>query len=69
LKKNWQDAEAAANEAQEQMLSDAEAWAEALRAVLENKLSEVGQALENSLTGEWGSFDQMTTAMERANSL
>jgi hypothetical protein len=51
------------------MLSDAEAWAEALKAVLENRLAEFGQALENALTGEWGSFEQMTTSMERANSL
>jgi t-SNARE complex subunit (syntaxin) len=69
LEKNWETARDKANAAQEQMLSDAEAWAEALKAVLENKLSELGQALENSLTGEWGSFDAMTTAMERANSL
>ena len=51
------------------MLSDAEAWAEALKAVLENRLAELGQTLENSLTGKWGSFDAMTTAMQRANSL
>ena len=69
IKQKWQDAEVAANEAQEQMLSDAEAWAEALKAVLENKLADLGQTLENALTGEFGSFDQMTTAMERANSL
>ena len=69
IKQKWQDAEVAANEAQEQMLADAEAWAEALKAVLENKLADLGQTLENALTGEFGSFDQMTTAMERANSL
>lgn len=69
LKTNWQAAEVAANEAQEQMLSDAEAWAEALTALLENKLNELGQTLEDQLTGDWGSFDAMTTAMERANSL
>ena len=69
LKTNWQAAEVAANEAQEQMLSDAEAWAEALTALLENKLNELGQSLEDQLTGDWGSFDAMTTAMERANSL
>jgi hypothetical protein len=42
IRQKWQDAEVAANEAQDQMLSDAEAWAEALKAVLENRLSELG---------------------------
>ena len=45
LKTNWEAAEVAANEAQEQMLSDAEVWAEALTALLENKLNELGQSL------------------------
>lgn len=69
LKEKWLAAEEVAAEAQDKMLSDAEAWAEALRAVLENKLSELGQTLENALTQGFGSFDAMTTALERANSL
>ena len=69
LKEKWLAAEEAAAEAQDKMLSDAEAWAEALRAILENKLSELGQILENALTQGFGSFDAMTTALERANSL
>ena len=69
LKEKWLAAEEAAAEAQDKMLSDAEAWAEALRAILENKLSELGQTLENALTQGFGSFDAMTTALERANSL
>jgi hypothetical protein len=51
------------------MLSDAEAWAESLKAVLENKIAKAGEILEDALTGSYGSFDAMTTAMERANSL
>ena len=69
LEKNWLAAQNAANEAQDQMLSDAEAWAESLKAILENKLAKAGQVLENALTGAYGSFDEMTKAMERANSL
>ena len=69
LKKNWEAAQKSANEAQEQMLSDAEAWGEALRAVLDNELSRLGQDLENSLTGAFGSFDAMDAAFERRNSL
>jgi hypothetical protein len=41
IKANWEAAEASANEAQDQMLSDAEAWAEALKAVLENELADL----------------------------
>ena len=65
----WIDAQTAANEAQDQMLSDAAAWAEALRAVVENELADLGQTLENQLTQGYGSFDNMMTAMERASSL
>ena len=64
----YKDALAAADEAEQEYLASAEEWAEALTAVLENKLSKFGQALENALTGGT-SFDQMTTAMERAASL
>ena len=65
----WLDAQTAANEAQDQMLSDAAAWGEALRAVVENELADLGQTLENELTKGYGSFDNMMTAMERASSL
>ena len=52
------------------MLSKTEEWAEAMTAVAQNKLKGLGQALEDALTaGFGGSFDAMTTAMERANSL
>ena len=64
----YRDALAAADEAEQEYLASAEEWAEALTAVLENKLSKFGQTLENALTGGT-SFDQMTTAMERAASL
>jgi hypothetical protein len=40
--KQYEDALAAANEAEEEYLNSAEEWAEALRAVLENKLSDLG---------------------------
>lgn len=68
LKQNWDEAETAANEAQEQMLSDTEAWVEKMKEVLENKLAGFGQTLENALTGGT-SFDTMTGALERASSL
>lgn len=69
-KQRWMDAENAANEAQENMLSKTEAWAEAMKAVVENKLNDLDQTLENALTADFGgSFDLMNSAFERANSL
>ena len=70
LKKEWEAAQIAANEAQDEMLSKTEEWAEAMTAVAQNKLKGLGQALEDALTaGFGGSFDAMTTSMERVNSL
>ena len=66
--KEWEAANQAAMEAQQNMLDKAEEWAGALRAVLENKLSGFAQDLENALTGGT-SFDTLTTSMERAASL
>jgi hypothetical protein len=64
------DAEAAAGEAQDNMLAKTEEWAEAMKAVVENELNQLGQKLENALTeGFGGSFDNMTNMLQRANSL
>jgi hypothetical protein len=49
-----------ATEAEDAYLSKAEEWAEALKAVLENKLAEAGADLEKALTGG-ASFDTLTT--------
>ena len=70
LEKQWWDAEQAATEAQESMLSKTEEWAEAMKAVIENELSGLAQTLENALTADFGgSFDAMSTMLTRANSL
>ena len=68
LQKEWEAANTAMQEAQQDMLDKTEAWADALRAILENKLSGFAQDLENALTGGT-SFDTLTTSMERAASL
>lgn len=68
LEKEWEAATTAMMEAQQDMLDKTEAWAESLRAILENKLSGFAQDLENALTGGT-SFDTLTTSMERAASL
>jgi hypothetical protein len=67
-KKNWQAAQAAANDAQDAMLSKTEEWAEAMKAIVENELAELADTLEKSLTGGV-SFDELLTSMERRSSL
>ena len=66
--KQYEDALAAANEAEDKFLSQAEEWAESLKAILENKLKGLNKTLEEALTGGT-SFDSLNTAMERAKSL
>lgn len=67
-KKQWEDAEVAAREAEETMLSNLEAWGEAEKAVLDNSLQGFAKTLEQALTGGT-SFDELSTQMERATSL
>ena len=67
-KKNWQAAQAAANDAQDAMLSKTEEWAEAMKSIIENELAEMADTLEKSLTGGV-SFDELLTSMERRSSL
>ena len=69
LKNRWIEAENAAAEAQDRMLSDAEAWAEDLNSILENDLAKAADTLENALTGTFGSFDELISQLDRANSL
>ena len=66
--KQYEDALAAANEAEDEFLSQAEDWADSLKAILENKLKGLNKTLEEALTGGT-SFDSLNTAMERAESL
>ena len=67
-KKEWEAAEEAAIEAQSEMLDKTEQWAEAMRAVVENKLKGFAQDLEKSLTGGT-TFDQINLQLERAAAL
>ena len=67
-KKEWEAAQEAADEAQSEMLSKTEEWAEAMHAVVENKLAGLAKSLEEALTGGT-SFDQINLQLERAVSL
>ena len=68
LKQQYEDALSAASDTQEEFLSKAEEYAEALNAQLENTLKQYGQELENALTGGKG-FELLTTEMEHMVSL
>jgi hypothetical protein len=48
------------------MLSDTERWAETQKAILENTLADLGKTLEKLVTGKFGSYDELSTAIERA---
>lgn len=67
-KKNWQAAEAAAQESQDAMLAKTQEWAEAMKSIIENELAGFADTLEKSLTGGI-SFDELMTSMERRSSL
>ena len=67
-KQQWEAAEEKSREAQDQMLSDLQSWAESEKAILENTLADLGKSLEETLTGG-KSFDEVNTQMERAQSL
>jgi methionine aminopeptidase len=50
------------------MLSKTAEWAEAMKAITENKLSKFGKELEKALTGG-ASFEDMELSLKRTNSL
>lgn len=66
LKETWLTAQNAANEAQNQMLADTEAWAETQKAILENSLADLGKSLEKAISGRFGSYNELSSAIERA---
>jgi hypothetical protein len=68
FKKNWQAAQEAADNAQENILSKTEDWTETMKAIIENDFAEMADIMEKSLTGGI-SFDSLLTSMERRSSL
>ena len=64
----WKAAEEKMRESQDNMLSMAEEWAGKLKEVLENKLAEIADVLENALTGG-RSFDELSMQMEHAQGI
>lgn len=58
---------AALDEAQDEMLSKTEEWAEAMKAIMENTIAAAGKELEDAFTGGIG-FDSLANSLERLNS-
>jgi hypothetical protein len=59
-KKNWEAAEEKAREAEDEMLTNLAAWAEAEKSILENTLADLEKTLEETLTGGM-TFDKINT--------
>lgn len=55
------------NEAQEEMLSKTEEWAEAQKAIMENAMAEAAKAMEEEFTDGLG-FDALSNSIDRLNS-
>ena len=68
LEEAWLASREAANKAQEDMLADAAAWGEAMKAEIEFNLQSVSKSLEADLTGGIG-FEQLTAQMSRRSTL
>ena len=57
------------NKAQQEALEKTQKWAEAEKAVLENNFKSMQQTLQKAMIGDYLSFDDLNTDMERKNSL
>ena len=66
LKKNWDAARDALDEAQDEMLSMTEEWAEAMKAVTENNMKKIADTLEKTLTGG-STFETMMDSFDKLN--
>jgi hypothetical protein len=65
-KKEWDAIVDATDEAQEEVLSLTEEWAEAMKAVIENNMAEIGDTLEKALTKGLG-FEKLMDDFDKLN--
>lgn len=65
-KEQWDAETEALDEAQENMLSLTEEWAEAMKAVIENNMSQISDTLEKALTDGLG-FDKLMDDFDKLN--
>ena len=65
-RKEWDAIVVAVDEAQEEVLSLTEEWAEAMKAVIENNMKQIADTLEKSLTDGMG-FDRLMDNFDKLN--
>ena len=65
-KEQWDAETEALDEAQDNMLSLTEEWAEAMKAVIENNMNQISDTLEKALTGGLG-FDKLMDDFDKLN--
>ena len=65
-KEQWDAEIEALDEAQDNMLSLTEEWAEAMKAIIENNMNQISDALEKALTGGLG-FDKLMDDFDKLN--
>ena len=65
-KEEWDAIIDAVDEAQEQVLSLTEEWAEAMKAVIENNMAEIAETLEKTLTGGLN-FEELMNGFDKLN--
>ena len=63
LQKNYDKAVEEFNNAQEEMLSSAEAYGQAIKDVLVNSMEQAAKEMEEAMTGAWGSFESLQEQM------
>ena len=63
LQKNYDKAVEEFNNAQEQMLSDAEAYGQAIKDALVNSMEQAAKEMEQALSGTWRSFEALQDQM------
>ena len=63
LQKNYDKAVEEFNNAQEEMLSSAEAYGQAIKDALVNSMEQAAKEMEEAMTGAWGSFESLQEQM------
>lgn len=66
-KDEWDALEDNIDEAQEEMLEKTKVWAEAMKKEIQNNLDKAAQSLENSMAGEYYTFDTLLDSFDKLN--
>lgn len=67
LKEELDAVSEAVDEAQEEMLEKTKAWAEAMKAEIQNNLEKAAQTLESTFAGKYGTMDTLLDSFDKLN--